>query len=200
MRIASHCRITPNRCLANGQPVPVQRSERPYLTDLYHSLSMGYPKFFKMDNLCKAGVLAAELVLRGSSVDGLTPRHDVAVVGLNSSSSLDADLQHLQHLHPDSYFPSPAVFVYTLANIVTGEIAIRHKILGESSFYVIPEFSAHQMAKVIATTLSDANINCLLCGWIEVLGQELDVLMMLIDRLNGPAPTAQNINSLYNER
>lgn len=200
MRIASHCRITPNRCIANGQTISVDRSERSFLIDLYHALGMSYMKFFKMDNLCKAGVLSAEVVLRGSGIDGQTPRHDVAVVGLNRSSSLDTDQQHQQNLAVDNYFPSPAVFVYTLANIVTGEIAIKYKLLGESSFYVAPEFSAQQMAEVINTTFLDTNLNCLLCGWIEVMGQEIDVLMMLIDRNDGLAPTAQNINLLYNDK
>lgn len=189
-----------NSCLANGQPVPVQRSDRPYLTDLYHALNLSYPKFFKMDNLCKAGLLASELVLRNSPIDGHNPRHDVAVVGINRSASLDTDQQHQQHLAPDNYFPSPAIFVYTLANIVTGEIAIRHKLLGESSFYVAPAFSAQQMAQVIDTTLLDTDINCLLCGWIEVMEQELDVLMLLIDRHDGTPPSAQNINALYNNK
>ena len=36
--------------------------------------------------------------------------------------------------HADSYYPSPALFVYTLPNIVTGEIAIRNKYYGETSF------------------------------------------------------------------
>ena len=198
MRIASHCRITPQRCLLNGQPLTMEQSQSGLLTDLYRSLSIGYPKFYKMDNLCKAGFLAAELVVSGSDIDGQTPRHDVAVLCMNSCSSLDDDMQHQQNIRTDNSFPSPAVFVYTLANIVTGEIAIRHKLLGESSFYIAERFSSEQMAQLIEIAFSDNDINCLLCGWIDVLGEKLDVLMMRIDRADGTAPTAENIDIIYN--
>lgn len=198
MRIASHCRISPQRCLRNGQELPLERSQSGILTDLYRSLSLGYPKFYKMDNLCKAGFLAAELVVADSDIDGQTPRHDVAVVCMNSCSSLDDDIQHQQNIGADNYFPSPAVFVYTLANIVTGEIAIRHKLLGESSFYIAEQFSAKQMEQLIDIAFSDNDINCLLCGWIDVLGEKIDVMMMRIDRAEGTAPTAENIDIIYN--
>lgn len=38
------------------------------LSEIYRKVCNGYPKFFKMDGLCKTGFVAAELLL-----EGLTP-------------------------------------------------------------------------------------------------------------------------------
>src|SRR3712207_7060242 len=45
--------------------------------------------------------------------------------------------------HRAQFFPSPSVFVYTLPNIVTGEIAIRNHYHGETHFFVIPRSEEH---------------------------------------------------------
>ena len=69
--------------------------------------------------------------------------------------------------YPENYFPSPSVFVYTLPNIVIGEIAIRHKIYGESSFYITEKFSAIQIFNSITDIFNTDKISSLLCGWTE---------------------------------
>ena len=201
MRVISYSHITSSRCMANGAEVDVVRSSDSFLTDVYRTMRIGYPKFFKMDNLCKAGFLASELLLQGSNIDRVTPRHDVSVVCMNSSSSLDDDIVYQKTIQDaDSYFPSPSVFVYTLANIVTGEIAIRNKILGESSFYIFQKFELERMVELINGAFLDDEINYLICGWVEVLEQSIDVFMVLVARegLNGMELSVDYINNLYN--
>lgn len=198
--ISSHCRLTSTRCFANGEELAINRASDSFLNDVYRTLNVGYPKFFKMDNLCKAGFLAAELVLKGSSIDRVTPRNDVSIICINRSSSLDDDIAYQKTIEcADSYFPSPSVFVYTLANIVTGEIAIRNKIQGESSFYIFEKFSALRMSSLIDMAFSDTEINHLICGWVEVLDKSVDVLMLLVDRntSHGLEITDKTINNLY---
>lgn len=202
MNIESYCHITNNRCLLNSNELETTSNDASFLTNIYRTKNISYPKFFKMDNLCKAGFLAAELVLEGSNIDKVTPRKDVSIICMNRSSSLDDDTQYQSTIQDsNNYFPSPSVFVYTLANIVTGEIAIRNKIQGESSFYIFEQFSAERMTEIINSAFSDDEINYLICGWIEVLGQSIDVFMLRVNR-NGTGiaqPSSEFINKLYNK-
>jgi 3-oxoacyl-[acyl-carrier-protein] synthase-1 len=65
-----------------------------------------------------------------------------------------------------NYYPSPALFVYTLPNIVTGEIAIRHHIQGETSFYVLD--NPEQLEPIVQSTLATRHSPAvLLAGWCE---------------------------------
>ncbi|MDE6296764.1 MAG: 3-oxoacyl-ACP synthase, partial [Muribaculaceae bacterium] len=110
------------------------------LKNLYRSVAGDYPKFFKMDMLCRIGFIAAEYLLKGYDEN---EKENMSVVLFNKEGSLLTDRNYTETIiDKDNYYPSPALFVYTLANIVTGEIAIRHKIYGESSFYITdsPDF------------------------------------------------------------
>lgn len=102
----------------------------------YKALEAPNMKFFKMDDLCKAGYVASEYLLKGADLSRYRPT-EIAVVLENRSSSLDTDLMHqriVNEHHPEG--ASPAVFVYTLPNVVAGEICIRHHIQGENTFFV----------------------------------------------------------------
>jgi hypothetical protein len=58
-----------------------------------------------------------------------------ALVFANRSSSLDTDFKYQESINSqENYFPSPAVFVYTLPNICVGEISIKHKMQTENAF------------------------------------------------------------------
>ena len=59
------------------------------------------------------------------------------------------------------------MFVYTLPNIVTGEIAIRNKYYGESSFYVMEERDDELMMRTAALAFRDPAITSVLAGWVE---------------------------------
>ncbi|MCR4681338.1 MAG: hypothetical protein K5636_07000 [Bacteroidales bacterium] len=176
--IESSCRITNDQVLVNGSLMLTREAgSENWLADIYHAIGMQYPKFFKMDNLCKAGTLGAELLLRDTDLDRENVRTDWAIVLMNSASSLDDDRHYQQTIQdPDNYYPSPAVFVYTLANIVTGEIAIRHKIGGESSFYVLPEFNMDQMTDLTGQAFAATpELKHILCGWADYDNKSCDV-------------------------
>ena len=58
----------------------------------------------------------------------------------NAASSLHTDIRHQQLIDREGdQAASPAVFVYTLPNVVSGEICIRHKIQGGKSPFCITE-------------------------------------------------------------
>lgn len=163
------------------------------LAQLYRNIGMSYPKFFKMDRLCKAGILGAEMLLKDYDFDHENVKADWGIVLMNSASSLDNDRRYQETIATDNYYPSPAVFVYTLANIVTGEIAIRHKIGGESSFYVMPEYKQELIEEIIGQAFTaNPELTHIVCGWVDVDGENCEVKMGLYKRMENGQCTMHN--------
>ena len=181
IQIKQYCRILPGQASLNGEimleSVQKEVGMLEFLSDLYHALGIDYRKFFKMDALSKAGFLASEMLLKDS--DRETAKEDMGIVLFNENSSLENDEAYQQTIqYQDNYFPSPAVFVYTLPNIVAGEIAIRNKIHGETAFYILPEYDAKLIEEIVSNTFKYSSMKQLLTGWVEVYGNKLDVCMM----------------------
>lgn len=153
-----------------------------HLTELYRSLQVEYPKFFKMDTLSKLGFIAAEHVFRQAGLDPAEPKTDLSLALMNRASCMDNDVEFQKGLAPDNYFPSPSLFVYTLSNIVCGEIAIRHHIYGETSFFVDGSFSAQRLMEVVSLAFADPAIHRVLCGWVDIFAGKADCCLMLVDR------------------
>ncbi|MDR1602774.1 MAG: 3-oxoacyl-ACP synthase [Tannerella sp.] len=203
--IYRHCRISGGRATVDGKTVFAgQETESgKFLTALYRSLKTDYPKFFKMDNLSKLGFLASELILR-EEASRFTPCVDRAVVGFNRSSSLDTDIAYQATIrHADDFFPSPSVFVYTLPNIVTAEIAIRNRIYGETSFYVCAHFNAGQIATTAGHVFRDGSVRHALVAWVDYFDGQYDALMWLTgtappdDTLPGIPFSADKLQEIY---
>lgn len=143
--------ITPDTVVVGGKPLEHKATGSALLTELYRAHVGDYPKFFKMDTLCKLGFVASELLLQAEGEPRFVPREDRAVILYNKHASLQADTAYQTTIQdPDNFFPSPAAFVYTLPNIVTGEIAIRNKYYGETSFFVFDDVDAHVHANLVA--------------------------------------------------
>ena len=60
------------------------------LTQLYRDMGLQYPKFFKMDPLCKLGFLLSEKLLDGEE-GRFEPREDRAVLAFSHAGSLTDD-------------------------------------------------------------------------------------------------------------
>jgi len=152
------------------------------ITECYRSLQVDYPKFFKMDNLSKLGFLASEMIFKDEE-NRFEPREDVAIICFNRSSSLEIDTQYQTTIcDNENYFPSPSLFVYTLPNIVAGEIAIRNKFFGETSFYICENFDAEQIFRTVNNVFSDNSINFVIAAWIECFENIFEVKMFLITK------------------
>lgn len=160
MNQISSVKITPSETILNGKVI----SEKGII-ELYREYAGDYPKFFKMDSLCKLGFMGAELLLKDYSIE---EKENCAVILFNRNGSLITDRNYEDTItNGNDYFPSPALFVYTLANIVTGEIAIRHKIYGETSFYVTDKYDEDYMLSIVKNTLMTSNPSMILYGWVD---------------------------------
>ena len=139
------------------------------LVELYRKHIGDYPKFFKMDLLSRIGFVASELLLQQEGAERFVPRDDRAVVIAGTAGCLLNDQAYMATIQPDNYFPSPSLFVYTLPNIVTAEIAIRNKYLGETMYYAL--LSEDDLLPLVATTLNDKTTS-VLGGWIDIVDND----------------------------
>jgi len=107
-----------------------------------------------------------------------------AIVLFGSTASLCADRNYQETIQDkDNYYPSPALFVYTLPNIVTGEIAIRNHYRGETSFYVLEKPDAAQMAFHLSCAFQDSVTDSILAGWVDsTQNDDFQVFMTLIHK------------------
>ena len=160
--------ITPETVKLNGISINHAEQGNALLTELYRAYIGDYPKFFKMDTLSKLGFVASEMLLKDEGKERFVSREDRAVVLFNKTASLQADTNYqLTIQDPENFFPSPAAFVYTLPNIVTGEIAIRNKYYGETSFIVVESCDAHIMARQLMNAFQDPMTQSILGGWLD---------------------------------
>ena len=138
------------------------------LTELYRNNIGDYPKFFKMDTLSKLGFIASELLLNIEGNRSFEPREDRAVILFNRNASLQADTHYQSTIQDkENFFPSPAAFVYTLPNIVTGEIAIRNKYYGETSFIVIDDYDEQIIMNNLNNAFQDPVTTSIIGGWVD---------------------------------
>jgi len=170
------------------------------ISEFYRSLQIDYPKFFKMDSLSKLGFLASEMLFKDEE-NRFSPNENIAVICFNRSSSLYTDTQYQKTIQDNNnYFPSPSLFVYTLPNIVTGEIAIRNNLLGETACYICKEFDAKQMVETVKNTFYDLTTTAVLAAWIECFEDKCEVFMFLVDKnaKKGTAFTIENLEKCRN--
>ena len=161
--------ISPNSVELDGKAIACNNTVDQLLVELYRQYVNDYPKFFKMDTLSRLGFIASELLLQAEGNERFVPTEDRAVILANRSASIKNDTDYLKTIAEDNYYPSPALFVYTLPNIVTGEIAIRHHLHGETSFYILER--PEQLEPIIRSSFIGHCLS-ILAGWCECSGKD----------------------------
>jgi hypothetical protein len=187
--ISRFCSIRDNTVVVNYKKEFSQPNEKleKFLTGVYRHLAIPYPKFYKMDILSKLGFLSVELLLRDTGLLEKYAGHKTGIILMNASSSLDTDRIHQNSiLDRANYFPSPAVFVYTLPNIMIGEISIRHKITGEGTFFVRERFDASFLVSYIRPLFDNDILQCCITGWIETNGDDYESVIYFIEKTGRP--------------
>lgn len=167
----------------------------------YKNFEIDYPKFFKMDNLSKLAFLSAELLLK-EVVQSNEQENDIALVFANRSSSLDTDVKYQVSIaSKENYFPSPAVFVYTLPNICIGEISIKHNLKSENAFFVFDDFPAEFMMNYANNLLESEKAEKVLCGWTELYQENYRAVVYLVEKkpanVSSQEHNIESIKQLY---
>lgn len=164
MKFLADCYISPKGVYL-CENLEFKLTEENWLKECYQQLELDYPKFYKMDNLSKMAFLATEIMKEDYRLIQELKDDEIELIFANKNASQHTDLKFI-----DSYTqqknPSPSLFVYTLPNILTGELAIRNKWHGENAFFILPEFnSIFYTEKLFHSAQKGGNIA--LCGWVE---------------------------------
>jgi hypothetical protein len=200
--ITASCVISNQMVYKNQQPVFESQSLElnDFLTAAYRHFELQYPKFYKMDHLGKLGWLANEILLQDNFDTGKYKPEDVGIVLSNANASLDTDIKYFE---TTKTMASPALFVYTLPNIVIGEISIRHQFKGENAFFIAAEFDAGFIEQYVSNLLNNNILQCCICGWVDVLDDKYNATLFLIEKdksNNSVNFTKENLNKIFQSK
>ncbi len=179
MKKTDICTIENSKIVLNKEIIFETTTENfpDFAKEAYKSLELNYPKFHKMDNLSKLAFLSSEMILKDED------HSKTALVFANKSSSLDTDSKYQESINSkENYFPSPAVFVYTLPNICVGEISIKHKMQTENTFFVLDEFDEGFLNNYAQQILDSGKAEKVLCGWVELYQESYNAFVYLLNK------------------
>lgn len=180
--ITTSCKIEANAIFINDRKVFESEVDSfvEFAKLAYKNFGINYPKFFKMDNLSKLAFLASEMLLKEDVVT--QSENNIALVFANQSSSLDTDVKYQNSIDDkENYFPSPAVFVYTLPNICVGEISIKHQLKSENAFFVFEENNEVFLMQYAQSLLQNKKASKVLCGWVEYFEEKYLAKLFLVE-------------------
>ena len=158
--------ITPDRLVLDGQAVPLESRGSALITEIFKKYLADGSRFFKMDLYSRLAYVGTSLLAK-DSLEGSDPE-DRALIVFTQNGSVLADRKHLSTFsNPDEFYPSPAVFINTLPNVVLGEIAVKNSIKGETTLVLLPRRDEAAIDKVIEATVSATRPAVLICGWVD---------------------------------
>lgn len=161
--------ITPQEVQIDGHTLAIDNPNGALLTAIYKQWANDYPKFYKMDGLSRLAFAAGELLTKGTEgLPSMALDDNAAIVFVGNSGSLASDIKYQGTIQQaDNFFPSPAHFVYTLPNIATGELAIRHNVHGETAFFIASQPHEAQMGTLLQSAAMDGEAKQVVGGWLE---------------------------------
>jgi hypothetical protein len=192
--IQSYCHIKENEVFVNGKSVFKTDAAdfTTFIKSAYKHFEIEHSKFFKMDNLSKLAFIASDVLLTDE------PEKNMALIFSNKASSLDTDRKHQAAIADSAnFYPSPAVFVYTLPNICLGEISIRHQLYSENSFFVFENFNADILSHYANSLLADEKAEKALCGWVNFDCEKYDAFLYVVAKNGTFAHTSEELTRLF---
>jgi len=180
--ITSSCLISNHTVYKNGIPLFINKEvdTHGFLLSVYEHFAINYSRFYKMDNLSKLGWLASEIVLKDSFKKEDYQPEEIGIILSNANSSLDTDRKYMESVND---IPRSSIFVYTLPNIVTGEICIRNNFKGENAFFLFDSFNADFIKTYVDNLLDNTILQACICGWIELLEEEYKAVLFLVEKI-----------------
>lgn len=197
--ITASCSINENMVRKNGQVIYSLAGKGPMdlFVGIYQHFLLEYPRFYKMDSLAKLGWLASEILLKESFDANAYKPEQTGLILCNTNASLDTDIKYLATTNE---IASPSVFVYTLPNIMTGEISIRNRFKGENAFFISASFDAVFLQEYVSSLLNQDILQACICGWVELLDKEYKAVLFLVEKKEAPDAilfSSENMNELF---
>ena len=195
--IIHYCNIKNNEVFLDGKKLYSAKGEEDFpsfIKGVYKNFDLDYPKFYKMDTLCKLAITSSSILL-----DGIKEEIDpnMAILLSNRSSCIDVDIKHQDSISQgEESYASPANFVYTLPNIALGEISIKYKLRSENSFFIFEGFNPDFMIDYANSLTLLGKSSSVLCGWVEVIENDYNAFMFIVKPEAGIEFTRENLIKL----
>lgn len=160
--------VESSRILLNDKEVYSLESDdfQDFIRSAFKTVCAPNMKFYKMDSLSKLGYVASEVLLDGIEYG----EEDCGLILSGVYGSLDTDIRHQQIIDTETdASASPAVFVYTLPNVVEGEISIRHHIKGENTWFWSDDRTLSNVREYAVLSMSAQDMKCCIVGHIDFL-------------------------------
>lgn len=198
--IKKYCHIKNNKVFVDGKLVfsdEESDSLKSFLKTIYRFLKPSYNKFFKMDEISKLGFLSTEFLLKDVDLSEYN-EEDIALILSNADSTLITDTKHQESINEnDNFFPSPSIFVYTLPNIMMGEISIRNKFRGENTFFIVENFNAELLTNHINNLFLTNKAKAFIGGWVNQSFYSYEAFLYLVKQDGNIIHSTEEINRLY---
>ena len=201
--ISQYISIKNNRVYLNGELYFQMHTDTDFPTfskSLYKHTGIKYLKFFKMDLLSRLGLISSEILLNGRILNEEYQADKIGVVLSNSNSTIDTDRKYYDTVeNRENYFPSPSLFVYTLPNIVIGEICIKNKFRGENNLFITKSYDPKFQVNYISKLFEQQRVEACISGWIDYTSDGYEAFLFLIEtNKNSEIPfNEENIINLY---
>lgn len=160
--------VESSRILLNDKEVYSLESDdfQDFIRSAFKTVCAPNMKFYKMDSLSKLGYVASEVLLDGIEYG----EEDCGLILSGVYGSLDTDIRHQQIIDTETDdSASPAVFVYTLPNVVEGEISIRHHIKGENTWFWSDDRTLSDVSEYAELSMSAQDMKYCIVGHIDFL-------------------------------
>jgi hypothetical protein len=205
LRIKTYCHIKNDCIYLNGISIFEYHESNginAFLKKAFKHFKTGYAKFYKMDDISKLGFLASELILKDEPYQH-HESEDIGIILSNSQSTMITDTEFQESIEDDNHFyPSPSVFVYTLPNIMIGEISIRHGFRGENAFYIFENFNANFVADYINQLFLSHKLKACIGGWVDQSSDNYEAFIYWADNKEDLSKsyihTGKELDRLYN--
>lgn len=140
-----------------------------FIREAFKSRGENNMKFYKMDDLCKLGYVAAAWLMDGIEFG----EEECGMVLSGKYGCLDTDMKHQQIIDKEGdAASSPAVFVYTLPNVVAGEISIRHHIKGENTWFWSDDRTMSDLKHYASLMAGASDLRYCIIGHLDFLNGE----------------------------
>jgi len=197
--ILHHCQLKNNAVFLDGKLYFEEQKAENFPTfakSLYKFLEIKYPKFYKMDNLSKLGLITFECLLKKVPDFQELNLEKTGLFLANLNSSLQTDTNYWATTQTEEGHASPSLFVYTLPNIVIGEICIRHKIKGEHGFFVFEKLDTDFISNYVNDLMNTGKLENCAIGWIESFEENAEANFLWIEKGNGKPLTSDQLQLL----
>jgi len=199
--VKKYCHIKNNSIFVDCELVYTDKDAeglRAFAKSAYRYLKPSYNKFFKMDEISKLGFLAAEVLISDIELSSYD-EDDISIILSNSDSTLVTDKKHQVTVEDyDNFFPSPKVFVYTLPNIMIGEISIRHKLRGENTFFIVEKFNEELIVNHINSLFLTHKSKAFVGGWVNQSEDDYEAFLFWVSNKGNVPFNALEMKQLYN--